>query len=107
MAKAAAPVKMLILCEDAALEDLVFIQFFLISRQNNTETDEGLAVAVVAVPLDDVVAVAVALLVVNVTPCIIHVSTNSRNKDLHHTTAAQSDWEAASAFVRSDPVHDA
>jgi hypothetical protein len=105
MAKAAAPVKMLMLCEDAALEDLVFIQFFL-SRQN-TETDEGLAVAVVAVPLDDVVAVAVALLVVNVTPCIIHVSTNSRNKDLHHTTAAQSDWEAASAFVRSDPVHDA
>lgn len=72
MAKAAAPVKMLILCEDAALED------------------EGLAVAAVVVPLDDVVAVAVALLVVNVTP-----------------TAAQSDWEAASAFVRSDPVHDA
>jgi hypothetical protein len=81
-----------------------FHSIFLITA-NNTKTDEGVAVAVVAVPLDDLVAVAVALLVVNVTPYIMHFSTHSRNKDLHHTTAAQSDWEAASAFVRSDPVH--
>lgn len=38
--------------------------------------------AVVAVPLDDLVAVAVALLAVNVTPYIMHFSTHSRNKYL-------------------------
>lgn len=59
-----------------------WFSFKFLSRQNNTKTDEGVTVIVlvVAVPLDDLVAVAVALLAVNVTPYIMHFSTHSKKQ---------------------------